>query len=944
IPLPYDQRLDIVRSYLGAFGITRHRAMHAARKAISHHTEPSELREPENEELSWERLGLSPEEAGIFKLALDPSDSLDEYFGFPTTADDAAVINHMGNLPGFLEKTELGLEEAREFFKSALPPWLPLHTNPGADQWECLLPSVVVHGLNTEVLHRLHRYLRLGRLLAAHYTDSPSIAERMARLSKTVDALQLYFADAHGWKLNDTFLWELATLQKLSCTRPMCWHWWEQGLDLASKPAAAQRLILAGVIDLAHAPAGNLVSTTSEENWTTLEKLCAIAFTGKATDANRDPVRRMARLVEIANKIRLNPQLSVPELDYLFWEEGFNPGPPPLDQCWRAKPKEGFEQMCLGYGRTALSAIDASLPFDTHTAHLSIGEFVDWAWQHPEFGSKIQEAAADDKDKIVAKLAARFGDTTKPLTEAEMLESLDSIPSNKLGSTKRGIVQEIILAAYAAHSAGAASSVAPGVGVGSNIVADPKTALRSLLVDMGFVEGGVDPTPASVIIAKLDLIVNAVEPNPPARYEVPFTVPGSSASHPLKKIPFVYAPPAGGGGSGKLGLVRPATEEEIIFTLKWIEDSGGTAAQKQDARNAVVLLCQQPLDDLLFLRPLYPNQRELSLTLVDDKDPRTDFASATRPEAQQKETRKWAYLHAEMQRVHDTMIGHFVNGAAALGAGAPEGAEEAIVKDLLFHQLLPFGNPAAANEVKMPNLVWRDLLLPRGTGLLAEFWEYTPLGNVPAPAQPVGNALVSRREADLVFTKDKKYLGTAKEDGAPYGWTKNSPWPLLLPSDHIFKAKGNPRAWRARWQGRIYLPSRWRTKKIWLGHNLEPLNDDGFKVSIRPVGAPGWQVIDDWKIENHELVITEVASVDTEFCDVEVQFYDNALASDDWDAKFALCVAVVEDSATPTKDKFKPIPGSLYFHTEGGSVVGLDEFNKSYQRTWKAVYYTHALR
>ncbi|MGY4281198.1 hypothetical protein ACVWXO_000418 [Bradyrhizobium sp. LM2.7] len=357
LPLPYDQQLDIVRTYLQTFGTTRHRAMLAARKDIAHHTPAWELREPENEPLAWERLGLSPEEAAIFALVTDPADSLDEYFGFPEPSPDANVIGHLSRLPGFLERTALDLAEARELLGN-LPAWLPITTTPPPAQWGCDLPAVALQGLDADVLHRLHRYLRLRRCLERHFAERPAPAEAFVRLRDVTEALALYLPVGGSWKLNDTFLWELATLMKLACTPPICWFWWKDGLQFAGSSAGNQEAVLAGLIDLQHNPGDNLVETTSVENWTTVQKLCAIDLTGQTTDANRDPIRRAARLVEIANKISLNPQLSVPQLHYLFWEQGFVAGPPPVDQCRRANPEAAFNALSEEFGGVVPAGLD----------------------------------------------------------------------------------------------------------------------------------------------------------------------------------------------------------------------------------------------------------------------------------------------------------------------------------------------------------------------------------------------------------------------------------------------------------------------------------------------------------------------------------------------------------------------------------------------------------
>jgi peptidoglycan hydrolase-like protein with peptidoglycan-binding domain len=847
IPLPYDQQLDIVRSYLQAFGTTRHRAMLAARKDIAHHTSAWELREPENEPLAWERLGLSPEEAAIFALVTDSAGSLDDYFGFPESTADTDIIKHLSHLPGFLERTALDLEEARALLDN-LPAWLPIATAPSPAKWGCDLPAVSVQGLDATVLHRLHRYLRLRRCLQQHFADRPALGEAFGRLRDVANVLALYLPDGGGWKLNNTFLWELATLIKLACTAPICWFWWKDGLAFAKATAQGQQTVLAGLIDLKHTPGGDLVATTSEDNWTTLQKLCAIDLTGQTTEANRDPIRRAARLVEIANKIPPNPQLSVPQLHYLFWEQGFVAGPPPKDQCPHAKPDAAFNALSEEFGRVT----PAGIP-------------------------KPQDAA-----------------------------------------------------------------VVPG----------SRDRLRELLIAMGFDLPGSGATPVSVILEKLDLIVRAIQPNEDElRYKLSYAAPVDITSKFPEDKPFRYR-----HADQELGLKRAASEDEIIWAfllvsdLKLANNASDNEKARKELRAKLAELCQKPIDALLFLRPIYPNQRELRLELIDATDPRKKDKAETDPDSEKLEAKKWSYVYTTIQAFHEAMIKHFESGPATLGAGSSAGVDRDVIKTLLFRQLQPFGNPSSDQEVQLPHLVWRDLLLPRGTGLEAKFYELETSDDKPPPGDPLNSDLKgTRRDADLFYTDDGKHLGTNKEDGSPRGWKRNTPWPLLLPTDHVFdsrkpKSKGNPKPWRGRWVGRLLLPEAWRERKIWLAFNLDPLNDNGLRVSVRPAGSATWQLIDDWQKHPHDLEREPLATSQLGFYDIDVQFYDISKASDDYDAKFALCVAVRTDAAKPEKNAFQPIPGALFYFKDGDVVVGKSEFDKGYQRAWKAVYYAHALR
>ncbi|MCC6883586.1 MAG: hypothetical protein IT576_15630, partial [Verrucomicrobiales bacterium] len=226
---------------------------------------------------------------------------------------------------------------------------------------------------------------------------------------------------------------------KLSCTAPLQWYWWDQGVFFAEGPLVRQHVILADKIDLSHLPGNHLAATTSVENWSTLQKLCEITLLGPSTESKRDPIRRAARLVEIANKIRQNPSLSVPQLHYLFWEKGLTTTAPETAQCHRADAEDGLEQI-----NAALTLPPgASLPiYDTK---LSVRQFVDWAWEKSELGSLLDGVAGTlGKASVIEKLEDRLGDINKTLSHSEMLGILTKIPEDKLDQEKRVKVQKLI--------------------------------------------------------------------------------------------------------------------------------------------------------------------------------------------------------------------------------------------------------------------------------------------------------------------------------------------------------------------------------------------------------------------------------------------------------------------------------------------------------------------
>ena len=416
------------------------------------------------------------------------------------------------------------------------------------------------------------------------------------------------------------------------------------------------------------------------------------------------------------------------------------------------------------------------------------------------------------------------------------------------------------------------------------------------------------------------------------------------------KQPFRYQPSPGVGKAGVLWLRRAATESEIIEALKELHNLDGNptipVADVSSLRTAVADLCEKPREDVKWLRPLFPNTREMLIKLIENKDQETAEA-------------KWTYLYQRLKHLYETLIAHFLGGAATAASSEGWQPDAEVVKELLFKRLSAFGSLSENDEIKLPDRVWRDLTFARGTSLKTEFWEYVAaVDRTPPSNDPVGDLLPPRRDADLRYTEDEKFLGTGANDGNPPGWKSNTPWPTKLPRDHVFDKKGNPKAWRARWTGVLRIPESTRGQTVWLAHNLEPLTDNGLRVKLTPKAGGASIEIDDWKTgydpqhnhQNHHhptalehtLVTTPLNGFLPGYYDIKVQFYDNAQATDAFDAKFALCWAT--GAAQPTTNAFQPIPSTAFFFNEGAQIKGKDHFDKAYQRTWKAVYYAHALR
>jgi hypothetical protein len=128
--LPYDQELDINRSYLSALGSSRLEFMRTFRKAISEFAldntkEPKEFRQhlrryPIRFDISIEYLNISQYELDLFFTAprTDSGSSVSVLYGFPSSFE--GWESALSSLPVFLERTGLSYCEFYELWDTQL--------------------------------------------------------------------------------------------------------------------------------------------------------------------------------------------------------------------------------------------------------------------------------------------------------------------------------------------------------------------------------------------------------------------------------------------------------------------------------------------------------------------------------------------------------------------------------------------------------------------------------------------------------------------------------------------------------------------------------------------------------------------------------------------------------------------------------------------------------
>ena len=857
VPLPYDQRLDAVRTYLGGLGTGRYEVLRAFRKEVAYHHLTHAERYPLDEEICREFLGLSIDEYNILTTA-NPS-GLADLFGFPATVTDTEALAELQTLPAFLDHTGLGLEEFRALFgdqgqAAIVPDWIAISTDPPPDSWHCELPDVEVRfgageGESIAILARLHRYLRLRRYLRATLADGLDAEDEWRRAKAVSLALDHYTRpdEAQPWTINAVFLCELASLQHL-CGELDGWIWHSTdsdhgGLSFAAADVDEQRRRLAAEISLETDPAANVSA------WTELETLCGVGLEAPRSETR---IRRALRLAQLAKKIKHGTPIGSP-------------------------------------------------PYEPSTERLSVGQMRYLFWEQ------------DQHARLVADPGQGFADLNSAFAAEPAQEEID----------------------------------------------DPKQALLDLLEKMGFPQTDID-----LIEASLESIID----RPTAgerRYQVPLADAILTDRLREKLEDGDFAP--FDIGDDLLFINRPATEEETIKLLAWITRRVPDAdVNKPTILGAVADLSWLPLGKgdagspdrkgLAHLRPLLANQRDARNRLIETRILLDD----TDDEKARKEREKWLFVHRTVKQLTEVLLDHFEQAVEA-GQIEPDGQHEAehnrdVAERLLFRELQPFSavGDFEADELLLPELAWRDLILPRGSGLRAAFWEYEANENEVPPEEenPAAEPPHSRIDADTLFAQEP--LGD-DADGAPFGWQRNTPEPAKLPESHLFPGQaigfptglGSDTPWRVAWSGRIYIPTdEIETLYLHLAINLDPLIDNGALIFLENNDGDMVPVIEDWDPpDSHALERSAALAVTPgRFYKLEIRFYDNASASTR-ESKFSLSWVISPSSDQPALGAYRE-SGEVFFRSpvaDPDRVWNLEHFNDAYRRTWKACFYAGAL-
>ena len=192
--LPYDQELDINRSYLSALGLTRYEVMRAFRKTITEFVlEPSSepqgfrshiWRYPVHIDIVIEYLHISQQEyQQLFQSTLHESD-VQAMYGYARSSDD--WVDSLSSLPVFLARSGLSYCEFHEFWKSRFVDLRAVH-RVGEQEIEipdgfpecepcCLASFWIGFGSDTEddppvevILYKIIIFVRLWRKVELRY-------------------------------------------------------------------------------------------------------------------------------------------------------------------------------------------------------------------------------------------------------------------------------------------------------------------------------------------------------------------------------------------------------------------------------------------------------------------------------------------------------------------------------------------------------------------------------------------------------------------------------------------------------------------------------------------------------------------------------------------------------------------------------------------------------
>lgn len=408
-------------------------------------------------------------------------------------------------------------------------------------------------------------------------------------------------------------------------------------------------------------------------------------------------------------------------------------------------------------------------------------------------------------------------------------------------------------------------------------------------------------------------------------------------------------------GEKKIKITRSPTEKEIVAALQCVSRishvaPGWTPAHKLALRKKVAELSQLPRNDLRFLLPLLPNQREALQRLIDPE-------SETAPPP--TEPQKWRYVYHQLDTLRRTLVEHFVEHCNVPGSVLSPDEVCNLVHLLLFGTargarqwenrgggLTPFSSilespyeSTGQSLLNLPNVIWRDLVLPRGTGLWARYFE----GRAAGPA-------FERRDGDLQFISPGKGLDLDHCQPWPFGWSVDTPDPTRLPASLEFCDEPTP-AWRAEWTGELRLPLEQRSKDIFIAINLgccHP-NDNYAELKVGGQVTTKWVPCEcdhtgdviTWQQESGPrvsqfAVFGPFRQLD-EFSDLSVTFADPHECRES--AQIALSyVAIPKQSpgCPPRLSGFRPVPAEWHFKHDSKYA---SYFRDAYRRTWLACYY-----
>jgi hypothetical protein len=362
--LPYDQALDVNRTYLGALGTSRFAAMRRFREDITEFvidptTPPAKFqshlwRYPVREDIAREYLGITPDvDQLLFGTPPAPASPivLWELYGFPTAVVDGKPWTDIASIVSeFLERTGIAYCDLVELQSAAYVEFLIgdanglLHAGTKEegvlDECEpCCLEDLTITFVDpsdaTLALHELAVFIRLWRLLQ----DVTNAAYSFAELRDTCDVLELF----SGGSPNPDFVRQLAAFQMLrdnlelpltddqapvtptgvGAHRTKILALWAKPPNVPPQAVAdwaiaelLERLPAYAIHKLAAEPAGSEFVKLLRENLEPLSVLCGFGPSSGPSDWRAHPTNTL-RLVEVLAKIYASP-FGVGEILFLF--------------------------------------------------------------------------------------------------------------------------------------------------------------------------------------------------------------------------------------------------------------------------------------------------------------------------------------------------------------------------------------------------------------------------------------------------------------------------------------------------------------------------------------------------------------------------------------------------------------------------------------------------